>query len=73
MSSKLHDEHFQPVFEVVARLISLKQNTQDVRGRARARVRKASNLFDQPVGVIVNRRERGDRHKESQRALVNRG
>jgi hypothetical protein len=28
MSSKLHDEHFQPVLEVVARLINLKQNAR---------------------------------------------
>ena len=46
MSSKLHDEHFQAVFEVVARLISLKQNAQDVCGRARTRVSKAGKLLD---------------------------
>jgi hypothetical protein len=45
ISSKLYDKLFQPVLEVVARLICLKQNAQDVRGRAWADVRKAGKLL----------------------------
>ena len=65
MCSKLHDELFQPVLEVVARLISVEQNPQDVRGRAWARARKASKLLDQPVGIIVDRGKGSDRHEPS--------
>ena len=39
----------------------------------RARIRKTSELLDQPVGVIVDGRVRGNCYEPFQRALVDRG
>ncbi len=55
MAGQLRQQIAEPVLEVEIRLIAVEQHAQDLRDLDRTRICEATELLNQPIGVIVDK------------------